>query len=250
MMFNYQIFSNLSPTIFVLTATAVISGCTTTQPLQLCSNQQIERLSKQIAPTKASLSKNQTQLTSIRIELAKEQCVAGLFTRATKSQKCDRLKSQEDKLNSENKILEERLHETDAAITGRAHPGQHVKSCSASWLPVRVTKKAAPKRPPVKAQVKKVEKPSKPVATAGLPIEDYVVPAYSSAQPMQAEPIGYTSPSRPISHAPSHVAPVAPTPPVERAYSENANVRVIGSSFFHDQSKPVGPQAPDREAAQ
>lgn len=151
---------------------------------------------------------------------------------------------------SENQTLSERLSEINAALAGASHAGQHVKSCSASWLPKRSVQKASPSRKSAKASVKASgTQTKKPIQTDEPPVDDYVVPAYSSYESSTTEPIAYTGTAKPVSQAPAHIAPVAATPPVERAYSDSKKVRVIGSSFFPDQSKPVAPQAPDHAAA-
>lgn len=248
MMVFYDRFSSISTTVIALAAITLLSGCTTTRSVQPCSTQEAARLSKLIAPTKATLDKNQMQLSKIRGERAKEHCAGSLFTPASKSAKCERLNFQELNLISESRIASEQLAEINAAIAGRVHAGQHVKSCVASWLPKRTVQKAVPNikkrtahvKPPLKAPVK--VRPS-------LAVEDYVVPAYSSSPISKQETVGYTPYAMPVSNAPSHIAPVTATPPAERAYSDNAKVRVIGSSFFQDQSKPVGPQVPDHAPA-
>ncbi|TPF75945.1 hypothetical protein FHY56_07645 [Brucella gallinifaecis] len=227
----------------------MLSGCTTTQPPELCSSQEILRLNKQIAPIKTRLERNQTRLSKVQADITKESCTGSLFKSAVQSPKCERLKDREKSLTSESKLLKERLNELNAAIAGRAHASQHVKSCTASWLPVRKAKKAPPKPAPVKAKAKKIASIDKPAEASGLPVEDYVVPAYSSSQPTQPEAVGYTATPQSLSQPPKHVAPVTTAPPVERVYSGNTAVRVIGSSFFPDQLKPADPQVPAHEPA-
>ncbi len=250
MMTVFKTFINLPAALFTVATVGLLSGCTTTQSLQPCSTQEAARLNAHIAPTKARLDRNQNQLSRIRVDLEKERCNGSLFSPASKSPQCERLKTQEQKLVSDSKTLSERLAEINAAIAGRPHAGHHVKSCSASWLPKRSTQKSAPARKLVKAPVKASAKPAtKAPHTAGLPVEDYVVPAYSSYRSSTPEPVAYTPSHQPVSLAPKYIAPVAATPPVERVYSDSAKVRVIGSSFFPDQSKPVGPQVPDHAPA-
>jgi|GEM_PF-519032 len=250
MMTVYKKILNVPSTVFAVATVALLSGWTTTQSLQPCTSQESARLNTQIAPTKARLDRNQTQLSRIRADLAKERCVGSLFAPASKSPKCERLKTQEEKLVSESRTLSERLSEINAAIAGTQHAGRHVKSCSASWLPKRSVQRAAPIRKSAKAPVRATAKQTKSGgATAGLPVEDYVVPAYSTYQSSTPEPVAYTGSPQPVSTAPAHIAPVSATPPVERTYSDSAKVRVIGSSFFPDQSKSVGPQAPDHAPA-
>lgn len=248
MMVFYERFSGISTAVIAFAAIALLSGCTTTRSLDPCSTLEAARLSKLVALTKATLDKNQMRLSKIRGERTKEHCAGSLFSPASKSAKCERLNAQELILISESRISSERLAEINAAIAGRLHAGQHVKSCVASWLPKRTVQKAVPNikkrtvhlKPQLKAPVK--VRPS-------LAVEDYVVPAYSSSPIIKPETVGYTPYPMPVSNAPSHIAPVTATPPVERAYSDNTKVRVIGSSFFQDQSKPVGPQVPDHAPA-
>ena len=249
MMTVYKKFTNLPSAVFAVTIVGLLSGCTTTQPSQPCTSQEAARLHAQITPTNARLDRNKIQISRIRAEQAEERCTGNLFAPANKSPKCERLKTQEAKLVSENQTLSERLSEINAAIAGMSHPGKHVKSCSANWLPKRSVQKAAPSRKLAKASVKVASaQAKKPAQTDGLPVEDYVVPAYSSYSSSATEPVAYTA-SAPVLQAPAHIAPVEATPPVERAYSDSAKVRVIGSSFFPDQSKPANPQAPDHAPA-
>lgn len=250
MMTVYENFSILPSAVFAVAIVGLLSGCITTQPLQPCTSQEASRLRAQITPTNKRLDRNKIQISRIRADQAKERCTGSLFAPANKSPKCERLKRQEAKLVSENQTLSERLAEINAAIAGAPHAEQHVKSCSASWLPKRGFKKAAPSRRSAKASVKaSVTQTKMPMQTDGLPVDEYMGPAYSPYESSITEPIAYTGPAKPVSQAPAHIAPVAATPPVERAYSDSKKVRVIGSSFFPDQSKPLAPQAPDHAAA-
>lgn len=254
MMTVFRHFPKFHSAVFAIGAAALLSGCTTTQYSQPCSVQEAGRLSRHVAPTKTALDRNQTRLARIRSDIARERCTGNLFSPATKSAKCEHLKVQEQRLASENKTLSERLAELNAAIAGRPHAGQHVKSCSASWLPKRSAQKTTAHKKAAKAHkavAKRAGHAAKPAGDAqtGLPVEDYVVPAYSSSQSVMPEPVGYTSHPTPVSHAPGHVAPVKATQPSERSYSDSGKVRVIGSSFFPDQSKPADPQAPDHAPA-
>ncbi|WP_273725015.1 hypothetical protein [Brucella gallinifaecis] len=246
----------LRPAIFFFAAIGILSGCTTTTNKSSlpCNSREVTNLRKQIEPTKFKLKVNQRQLTLIRSDLYKESCSGGIFSPTNKSATCERLKKQEESLITERRSLEERLAEISAAIAGQSYSGKHINSCKAAWLPIRTNKKSATKNADMKVsahkrQVGKLAKIDKvPKADASI-IEDYIVPASSPPETNKLDPVAYTSSGQPLSQSPNYVAPAAISPPTERSYSDSSKVRVIGSSFFPDQLKPVDPQAPDHAPA-
>jgi len=248
-------FWNFQSAIFAFAAIGILSGCTTTaQPIQSCTTQQIAKLTKQIDPTKQKLNAIHKRLSVVRAEIAKERCVGSIFTPENISVRCERLKKQEGNLASESRSLEERLTEMNASIAGQPHVGKHVKSCIASWQSEQTIRKSTRKNIEVKArtpkrQVTKAVKIEKVSKVQPAFIEDYVVPAYSPPKTRKTESVAYTPSAHPLLHPQSHVAPAAIAPPTERVYSDSAKVRVVGSSFFPDQSKLIGPPAPDHAPA-
>ncbi|MFS2326702.1 hypothetical protein U2P60_15005 [Brucella sp. H1_1004] len=248
-------FWNFQSAIFAFAAIGILSGCTTTaQPIQPCTTQQITKLSKQIDPTKLKLNAIHKRLSVVRAEIAKERCVGSIFTPENISVRCERLKRQEGNLSSESRSFAERLTDLNAAIAGQPHAGKQVKSCVASWQPEQTIRKSTRKNIEVKArtpkrQVTKTVKIEKVSKVQPAFIEDYVVPAYSPQKTRKTESVAYTPSAHPLSQSPTHVAPAAIAPPTERAYSDNEKVRVVGSSFFPDQSKLIGPPAPAHAAA-
>lgn len=241
----------IKQTIFVFATLVVLGGCTTTatQSVQHCSTRETNNLSKQIDPTKLKLNFNQKRLTIIRTEISKERCNGSIFSPQNKSAKCERLKKQEEKLVGENISLQERLNEINATIAGQPHAGKHVIACKPSWLPVQTIRRAPPKNAEVKLRTPKRQKTNAATVAKNIKakptfIEDYVVPAYSPTKTVKTETVGYAPSPQPLSQTPNHIAPAAVAPPTERAYSDSTQVRVIGSSFFPDQSKLIGPPAP------
>ncbi|MGO1160340.1 hypothetical protein [Brucella pseudogrignonensis] len=255
MMIVDKSFRNFQSAIFVFATIGVLSGCTTTtKQIMPCNTQQVAKLSKVLDPTKLKLNAIQKRLSAVRVERAQERCNESLFSPEKGSVTCVRLKKQEKQLVSEKYLLEERLTEINAAIASQPHAGKHVKSCVASWQPERTIRKRARKNIEVKIhsakrQAAKTTGREKLSNDQPVFIEDYVVPAYSSQKTNETESVAYTPSAHPLSQQPSHVAPAAIAPPTERAYSDSTKVRVVGSSFFPDQSKLIGPPAPDHAPA-
>jgi len=229
-------FFRLASPAMVLTTALLIAGCTTTQPVQQCSPKEKARLSSNVASTKAKLEQSKAQLARTRTELSKQSCFS-----AGKSTSCTRLKTRADKLQSDVKTLENQLSELNATIAGRSHAGRYVQACSATWAPARKAQKAAPR----KTASNKISKndQTKVAKTVSEPVEDFVVPPYEASES------SYAPTSQPKVQPTDYIAPTATTPPAERTYTESSKVRVVGSSFYPDQSKPVGPQAPDHAPA-
>lgn len=248
----------ITPSI-LLTASVLISGCTTIQPAQQCTPAEKVRLASNVKTTKAKLEQTKSQLARTQTQMSRQSCLSGINSAA-----CIRIKSRADKLKSDIKILELQLAELNATIAGKSHTGKFVQACTATWIPVRKQQKTAPKKAAVNKSAKNSGEPATYVVTH--PVEDVVVPGYQEMPKptytsISHEPLKQTDYRSPASISPASSNPASSTPsaatsqsatttPVERDYSQSSKVRVVGSSFLEDQSKPVGPQAPDREAAQ
>lgn len=238
MMVSNKNFFRVSSLVTLIATAVLVAGCTTTQPIQQCSPKDKARLTNNITSTKANLDRNKAELSRTRTEMAKQSCIG---ISASKSSVCIRLKTRADILQSEINTLEGRVTELNATIAGRPHAGRFVQACSANWMPARKMQKAAPKKPSAKKAPK--QDYAKVAKAVSEPVEDFVVPAY------EAPETGYVPTALPKVQPAAYVAPVATTPPTERTYTENSKVRVVGSSFFPDQSKPADPQAPDHAPA-
>lgn len=238
MMIAYKNFLRVSSLATLMVTAVLVAGCTTTQPIQQCTPKEKARLTSNLNSTKAKLDRNKAELSRSRTEMAKQSCIG---ISASKSSSCTRLKARANKLQTEIRTLENQLAELNATIAGRSHAGRFVQACSANWTPARKMQKAAPK----KSSASKTSKQSQAkVANAvSEPVEDFVVPAYQTPE------TSYAPTDQPKVQPTAYVAPVATTPPTERTYTEGSKVRVVGSSFYPDQSKPVGPQAPDHAPA-
>lgn len=236
MMISCKTFFRISSFTTLMATAVIVTGCTTTQPTQQCSPKEKARLSSNISSTKAKLDHSKAELSRTRIEISKQNCFS-----SGKSPVCSRLKSRADKLQSGITTLEGQLAELNATIAGRSHAGRFVQACSASWIPVRKTHKTTPKK--VSRSKAPKQDHAKVSKSLSEPVEDFVVPPYET--PAAA----YAPNSQPKVQPTAYVAPAATKAPTERVYMESSKVRVVGSSFYPDQSKPAGPQAPDHAPA-
>jgi len=248
MMIAYKSFLRASSFATIMATAVLVAGCTTTQPIQQCTPKEKARLTSNLNSTKAKLDRNKAELSRTRTEMAKQSCIG---VSASKSPSCARLKRKEGSLQSEARTLEGQLTELNATIAGRSHAGRYVQECSANWMPIRKPQKklakAAPKKSPVSepSRQRQPGQPSQPKLAKAMsqPVEDFVVPAY------EAPEMSYAPTTQPKVQPTAYIAPVATTPPTERAYTEGSKVRVVGSSFYPDQAKPAAPQAPDHAPA-
>ena len=261
-MFLFKLFFRNSNAAVVIAA-GLLAGCTTTQPVQDCSPKEITRLSAGIAPTQNQLDRHKRKLSHTRGQISKERCNGSLFSPAIESARCDRLKATTNRLENEINKLEGRLSELNAVVAGRPSSSQHVKACSASWMPKgqiqkAVRKKLAPAKKTAVKATKKVEHIKRVSRTYNAPVNRS--PDIIKADPMTGLPTVISDVEMPsvktdnvapasISAAPAASATTA-IPPIERAYTDNPNVRVVGSSFFPDQSVQEGQPAPARVPAQ
>ncbi len=237
--------TRLSLIVAAITATGILAGCTTTQPVQSCTPKDRSRLVSQIAPTKARLDRNKNELARVRTQLSKERCIGGAFSPKAKSPRCSRLQATADRLQSEIKTLEGRLAELNAVVAGRGSSSVYVQACTASWLASRKTKKV----------VKEPKRKASSVRHAALPTTDLAEtpnPDYTATSTAETHPVAYTPTDTPLTDkvqepAMSKSQPATIAPPPERPYTGNSNVRVVGSSFFPDQSTPANRPTPAHE---
>lgn len=219
----------------------VLSGCTTIPSKDLCTPAEQKQLEKQRLVTQSDLDRKAAELSRLKKTLAQDRCVGSLFTPAVKSAQCTKLLSRTDRLMTETQALRERLNELDMALTGRPSSSKYVKSCKASWV-------VSPRKHHSKtAHVSrhKLKATAKTVSTITLP-------AYETHAPVEEKKVDYTS-SAAVHTSDTISAPIAPNEtiaPVERPYTANANVRVVGSKFFPDQSAPASRPVPDHAPAQ
>lgn len=229
----------------ILMFVGLLTGCTTIHPTKLCTLTEQKQLKRQLLVTQSLIDRKEAELSHSRKDAAEDHCVGSLFTPAVKSARCTKLLVRTKRLATETKTLRERLNELNLALVGRASPSKHVKSCKASW----VVSPQKPQKPQSKIvhvlqrKPKAIAKPHVKMASA------IVVPVYEIPAPIEAEKLDYTPSSTvPISTAPVYVAPAAITPPLERPYTANANVRIVGSEFFPDQSALTSQPVPVHEA--
>lgn len=133
--------SLLSFILAAVAATGIVAGCTTTQPVQPCTPKERSRLVGQIAPTKARLDCNRKELARVHAQITRERCIGGAFSPKVGSSRCSRLEGTADRLQSEIKMLEDRLTELNAVIAGRGSSSVYVQSCTASWISQRKIRK-------------------------------------------------------------------------------------------------------------
>lgn len=237
---NRILFSSILLTFF-----SVLTGCTTTRPTELCTPFEQRQLKQQLITTQSLLDRKEADLSRARQAVAQDRCVGSLFTSAVKSAQCAKLRAKTDNLTTEIQTLRERLNELNLALAGRPSPAKHVKSCKASWV---VSHKKPRSKTANTSQRKLKAMTAKPHAGLASTI---TLPAYTSPAPVKAEDVDYTSSATvQTSNPPAYVAPVTATPPVERPYTTNAKVRVVGSEFFQDQSAPANQPAPVHAPAQ
>ncbi len=222
----------------LLIASAALAGCTTTAPRDLCTPAEQKQLKKHLLSTQSLLDQKEASLSRLRATATQDRCMGSLFTPAVKSAQCAKLLTKTDKLKTETQTLRERVHELNMALAGRPSPSRHVKSCRASWI-------VTPKKPRSKTVLipqqksKTITRPKAKIASA------IALPVYEIPAPIKAEKVDYIPASTvQTSNTPAYVAPVTSAPPVERPYTENTKVRVVGSDFFPDQSALAGQPAP------
>lgn len=220
----------------------LLTGCTTIPSTKLCTPTEQRQLKRQLLATQSLIDRKEAELSRSRKDAAEDHCVGSLLTPAVKSARCTKLLVRTKRLATETKILRERLNELDLALVGRTSPSKHVKSCKASWV-------ASPQKPQSKIVHVPQRKP-KAIAQSHVKMASAIVrPVYEIPTPIEAEKVDYTPSSTvPISTAPVYVAPAAITPPLERPYTANAKVRVVGSEFFPDQSALTSRLVPVHEA--
>lgn len=232
--------------------TSLMAGCTTMKPAQDCKPYEKARLESNIAPTKAQLARYKIERSRVRVEMIEERCTGSLFSPAAKSASCERLGEKLDRLQTLIETLDERLTEMNAAVAGRPSTENQVKSCKASWIPVRTVKKTAPKKSnPTLAVSRQQAKPAHVRQAKAAHKRKEFIPDYTVPEKPKPDPVAYTPPSQPIATGTAQQNAVMVTPPAERQYlSDNPGVRLVGSSFFPDQSTPVDQPIPVREPAQ
>lgn len=213
----------------------VLAGCTTIRPTESCTPAEQKQLKKQLVVTQSLLDRTEADLSRLRKTATEDRCVGGVFTPVVKSLQCTTLLTRTDRLATETQTLRERLHELNMALAGRPSPSKHVKSCKASWVV-----------PHKKPQAKNAHVPQRKIAKPSAELTSKItLPAYASPDPVEAEEVDFSSSATVQTlNTPANVAPVTPTPPVERSYTTNTNVRVVGSEFFQDQSTPVSQPVP------
>lgn len=248
-------FSVIKTVAAILAIGSIFTGCTTVQKSYICTPQQQARLNIAKVQTTKAIQQLRSSLSSVHLKINQDECRGSLFSKPLKPNKCESYKMQTEKLKSAIKKNQERLYEINAAINGRLHKEDHVKSCSPAWLssPNRQTRKAPKHLPVVKKKqavtpVKTVEKmvpnivikPSTPLLTDPTHIalpenenkKNAVKPPFYKARP-KSEPTIEEKSVR-----------------LERSYTPNPGVRVVGPTFFADQSAPEDPpsrvHAPDR----
>ncbi len=163
----------------------------------------------------------------MRKTATQNRCVGSLFTPAVKSARCTKLLTRTDHLVTETQTLRERVNELNMALAGRPSASKHVKSCNASRV-------ASPKKPLSKT-VHVPQQKSGGIAKPSVEMANSIaLPAYETPAPVETEKVDYTSSAtvQTSNITPAYVAPVATTPPVERPYTANAKVRVVGSGVL------------------
>ncbi|OCW12954.1 hypothetical protein VY87_03875 [Brucella melitensis] len=236
--------SRLSFILAAVAATGIVAGGTTTQPVQPCTPKERSRLVGQIAPTKARLDRNRKELARVHAQITRERCIGGAFSPKVGSSRCSRLEGTADRLQSEIKMLEDRLTELNAVIAGRGSSSVYVQSCTASWISQRKIRKKVKEPTKNKAPARRIADKATEPAPAEL-----AMPAYTSPAVTDTHPVAYTPSSNSLSDslpapAENKAQPVTVAPPPERPYVGNSNVRVVGSSFFPDQPAPANQPVP------
>ncbi len=130
----------------------ILTACTTVRPPEVCSVAEKQRLRKYVTPTEKRLRRKEAELSRKRKAATDERCVGSLFSHAVKSNRCTRLTSRIERLETEIETLQGRLLELNAALAGRPSSSTYVKSCKATWIIVRRTRKkpksaVAPRKP-------------------------------------------------------------------------------------------------------
>lgn len=223
----------------VLIFSGILAGCTTIRPPESCTPAEQIQLKKQLRVTQSLLDRKEAELSQMRKTSAQNRCVGILFTPAVKSAQCTKLLTRTDHLVTETQTLRERVNELNMALAGRPSPSKHVKLCKASWV-------VSPKKPQSKT-VHVPQRKSRGIAKPSAEMANSIaLPAYETPAPVETEKVDYTSSAtvQTSNTTPAYVAPVATTPPVERPYTANAKVRVVGSGFFPDQSTPASQPTP------
>ena len=226
----------------------VLAGCTTIRPTELCTPSQQIQLKKQRTITQSRLDRRVIDLSRIRREVTQNHCVRTFFTPANKSAQCTILLARTNSLTTKVRTLRERLYELDLALAGRPFPFRHVISCKASWGV------AQPKKPRLKPTVIRQQKPKTAVPKPRTKLASTVAaPSYTTTLPTLIEAEKVDAPPPPTTQSPempAYIAPVTATPPAERPYVENNEIRVVGSEFFQDQSAPTNRPVPAHAPAQ
>ncbi|MHC5230323.1 hypothetical protein [Brucella sp. LJL56] len=208
----------------------VLAGCTTIRPTEMCTPTEQKQLKKQLLVTQSLLDRKEMDLSRLRKTITEDRCLGGVFTPAVKSSQCTTLLTRTDRLATETQTLRERLHELNMALAGRPSPSRHVKSCKVSWVVLH-------KKP----QAKTAHVPQRKIAKPSAELTSKItLPAYASPNPVEAEKVEFSSSATVQTvNTPTYVAPVTPTLPMERSYTTNTKVRLVGSEFFQDQSTPA-----------
>lgn len=241
-------FSAVKTVAAILAIGSIIAGCTTVQKSYICTPQQEARLNIAKAQTTKDIQRFRSSLSNVHLKINQDECRRTLFSRPLDSNKCESYKMQTEKLKSAIRKHQERLHEINAALNGRLHKEDHVKSCSPTWLssPVRQIRKA-PKRLPA---VKKKQSVTPVKATEKL-VPDIVV---EPPTPLPTDPAHMPLPENESENKntpvelPFYKARPKSEPTIEeksvqleRSYIPDPNIRVVGPTFFADQSEPEDP---------
>ncbi|MCH4539213.1 hypothetical protein DK867_13220 [Ochrobactrum sp. POC9] len=228
----------------LLILSGALAGCTTIPPAELCTPAEQKQLKKQHLITQSALDRKEAELSRLKKTSAQNRCVGSLFTPAVKSAQCKELLTRTDRVVTESQTLRERLNELNMALAGRPSLSKYVKSCKASWV-------ASPKKPQSKTVLVRRQKFKATARPHDEMASTIAMPAYETPASAEVEKVDYTSSAtvQTSNTTPAYVAPVKLAPPVERPYTSNAKVRVVGSEFFPDQSVPASQPVPDHAPA-
>ncbi|MBB5701874.1 uncharacterized protein (UPF0335 family) [Ochrobactrum daejeonense] len=217
----------------------ILTACTTVRPPEVCSVAEKQRLRKYVTPTEKRLRRKEAELSRKRKAATDERCVGSLFSHAVKSNRCTRLTSRIERLETEIETLQGRLLELNAALAGRPSSSTYVKSCKATWIIVRRTRKKPKSAVAPRKTVAVDERRKRPLN------KNTTKPNEETFTDQEIQPINYAP--EPIASAPAmptYIAPPSGPVPQMRFYNDNSKVRVVGSSFFPDQSAPANQLVP------
>lgn len=228
----------------LLAVSGVLTACTTVRSPEICSAAEKQRLRKFVAPTEKRLQRKETELSRKKKAATNEQCVGSLFSRAVKSDRCIRSMNQIERLESEIGTLQGRLLELNAALAGHPSPSIHVRYCKTTWVTAR------PHRKKLKSAV--APRKTMPADEGGKPSfgKNTIKPTEETFADQALQPISYVpEPVASTPPTPTYIAPPSEPVPQVRFY-DDSKIRVVGSSFFPDQSAPANQLVPAHEPAQ